>query len=292
VALVGGAGLLVLQLVPYGHSHVNLTIGAPTAAAAATCQTVFPPGDESTMRLSDFKARVAGQVMNLNRVLSGLAASSPTVVRAEYAQFADGYRGTGKDLAQLYPGRCPRLNDAAGGADRAIIWSPTIDTPAANQWIYALDVGLFNLSQDLDTRIRQAGPDQLVGLENPETDRPSITGAPTWNNARTQALVSRACGGCHSNQPNMPWFTNLAPLSWAIQYQVDAGRAFLNFSEWDRPQGAVAMRAASDVERGSMPPGWAAVLDPKLQLTDGERAEVVRGLLATFRTAGSVEASK
>jgi mono/diheme cytochrome c family protein len=243
------------------------------------------------MSLSDYKARVAGQVMNLNRVLSGLAANSPTAVRAEYAQFADGYRGVRKELAELYPGRCPRLNDAAAGADRAIISSPTVDTPAASQWIYALDVGLFNLSQDLDGRIRQAGPDQLVGVENPETDRPSITGAPAWNDGRTQALVSRACGACHSNQPNMPWYTNLAPLSWAIQYQMDSGRATLNYSEWDRPQGA-AVKAASEVERGSMPPAWAAVLDPKLQLSDAERAEVVRGLQATFRASGPSQASR
>jgi ABC-type transport system involved in multi-copper enzyme maturation permease subunit len=292
VALIGVAGLLVLQLVPYGHNHVNLTIGAPTAAAAATCQTVFPPGDESTMRLSDFKARVAGQVANLNRVLSGLAANSPSAVRAEYAQFANGYRGIYKELAELYPGRCPRLNDAAAGADRTIIASPTIDTVAASQWIYALDVGLFNLSQDLDTRIRQAGPDQVVGLENPETDRPSITGMPAWNNGRTQALVSRACGACHSNQPNMPWYTNVAPLSWAIQHQVDAGRAVLNVSEWDRPQGLAAAQAASAVQRGAMPPGWAAAIDPRLQLSNAERDELVRGLQATFRTSGTAAASK
>jgi hypothetical protein len=31
-----------------------------------------------------------------------------------------------------------------------------------------------------------------------------------------------------------------------------------------------------------MPPPWAATVDPSLQLTDAERAELVQGLLATF----------
>jgi mono/diheme cytochrome c family protein len=287
VALVGGAGLVLLQVVPYGRDHVNLSIGAPSAAAAATCQTVFPPGDESAMRLSDFKARVVSQIGSLNGVLAGLAANNQAATRAQYAQFSNAYRGVAKELAELYPGRCPRLNADAAGADAAIIGGTVTASASASQLVYALNVGLFSLAQDLDIRIRQAGPDQLVGLENPETDRPSVTGSPGWDTARTQALAARACGACHSNQPGLPWYTNVAPLAWLVQYQVDAGRAALNFSEWDRPQGPAVAQVAATAQRGSMPPGWMSLLDPRLQLNEAERAELVRGLQTTLNLPSS-----
>jgi mono/diheme cytochrome c family protein len=125
-------------------------------------------------------------------------------------------------------------------------------------------------------------PDQLVGLLTPETDRPSVSGSPAWNSERTQALAARACASCHSNQPTLPWYTNIAPLSWLVQSQVDGGRSALNFSEWDRPQVSGASRAASSTQAGTMPPGWMTTLDPSLTLSDAERAELVRGLLATL----------
>jgi ABC-2 type transport system permease protein len=281
-ALWGGAGLVVLQLVPYGRDHTNLTVGQPTAAAAASCQTVFPPGSESAMRLSDFKSRLGSMLGGLNATQASLAANDVAGAQAQYAQFGATYRGVALEVAELYPGRCPRLNGDASGADAAMRQDPTGGAIPANRWLYALGVGLLSLSQDLDIRLRQEGPDQLVGLLTPETDRPSVTGSPAWDTDRTRALATRACASCHSNQPTLPWYTNIAPVSWLVQSQVDGGRSALNFSEWDRPQVSGAARAASSTQAAAMPPGWMTSLDPSLKLSDAERAELVRGLLATL----------
>jgi ABC-2 type transport system permease protein len=281
VAIFGAAGLLVLQLVPYGRNHVNLGVSAPSAASAATCETIFPPGTESTMKLADFKTQLGVLINGLNSIQAALAANNLPSVRAQYGQFGATYRGIARELAEEYPGRCPRLNGDAAAADGAILG--TSGGPAvASQSLSALSTGLYSLAQDLDIRIRQEGPDQLVGLLDPETDQPSITGTPNWDSDRTQQLATRACAACHSNQPNLPWYTNLAPVSWAFQRQVDVGRAAFNMSEWDRPQASAAARAAASVQQGAMPPGWAATLDPGLKLSDTERADLVRGLLATF----------
>jgi ABC-2 type transport system permease protein len=282
IALWGGAGLLVLQLVPYGRDHTNLTVSQPTPAAAASCQTIFPPGGESAMRLIDFKTRLGAMIASLNAAQQGLVTNDLATARAQYAQFGTTYRSVALEVAELYPGRCPRLNGYVSGADAAVLQSATGGAIPASAWLYGLGVGLFSVSQDLDIRIRQEGPDDLVGLLTPETDRPSITGAPVWNSERTQALATRACASCHSNQPSLPWYTNVAPLSWAVQYQVDAGRAALNFSEWDRPQAVGAARAATTTQAGTMPPGWMTAVVPSLNLSDAERAELVRGLLATL----------
>jgi mono/diheme cytochrome c family protein len=174
------------------------------------------------------------------------------------------------------------LNGDAIAADAAFYANDPANLQAAGQWLYALNVGLYSIAQDLDARVRRAGPDQPVGLETPETGQPSITGTPGWDSERTQALAARACGACHSNQPNLPWYTNLAPVSWLVQYQVDGGRSALNFSEWDRPQVSSGAVAASSVQQQRKPPPWMVALDSRLRLTDAERAELVRGLHATL----------
>ena len=51
-------------------------------------------------------------------------------------------------------------------------------------------------------------------------------------------LRENACLACHSNLTDWPWYTNVAPVSWLTQHDVEDGRAKLNFSEWQRPQEA------------------------------------------------------
>jgi hypothetical protein len=92
-----------------------------------------------------------------------------------------------------------------------------------------------------------------------------------------------ACAACHSNAPGWSWYSNIAPPSWAIQHDVDAGRAAMNLSEWDMAQ-PNAVYAAASVQNGSMPPAWAGVVDSRMQLTDAERAQLVNELQATFNT--------
>ncbi|WP_321314288.1 heme-binding domain-containing protein [Halarcobacter sp.] len=46
-------------------------------------------------------------------------------------------------------------------------------------------------------------------------------------------LVKTACYDCHSNEVKWPWYSNIAPFSWAINTHVKDGRKALNFSEWE-----------------------------------------------------------
>jgi hypothetical protein len=45
-------------------------------------------------------------------------------------------------------------------------------------------------------------------------------------------LFQTACYDCHSNQPEYPWYSNIAPLSWWIDDHMEHGKEELNFSEW------------------------------------------------------------
>lgn len=64
-------------------------------------------------------------------------------------------------------------------------------------------------------------------------DNPPVTQAPEWDSVRTEQLAVDACYDCHSNETEWPWYTNIAPMSWLIQRDVDGGREELNFSEMD-----------------------------------------------------------
>ena len=106
---------------------------------------------------------------------------------------------------------------------------------------------------------------------NPPTDaRRAIQAHP----AATPALVSvldRSCGDCHSNGTAWPWYTNVAPVSWAMVYGVKAGRNALNFSEWAQyspeQQRMLLSLSCSDVSQGKMPGGAWTFIHPSARLS-------------------------
>jgi hypothetical protein len=90
--------------------------------------------------------------------------------------------------------------------------------------------------------------------------------------------LSRACADCHSNQTRWPWYSRLAPLSWAMADDVHRGRRELNFSRWreyDREEKAHLLKEAKDlVMNGHMPPGRYKLLQPSARLSESEIAEL------------------
>ena len=88
---------------------------------------------------------------------------------------------------------------------------------------------------------------------------------------------------CHSNLTEWPWYTNVAPMSWLVQRDVDEGRRILNFTEWDRPQRTDEIGEV--VLGGEMPPFQYTLIHPGAKLSDAERQELVDGLRASI--AGS-----
>ena len=57
---------------------------------------------------------------------------------------------------------------------------------------------------------------------------PPVTAEPPWDSVRTRELTVRACFDCHSNEVDYPWYSRLAPISWAVQLHVDGGREAVN----------------------------------------------------------------
>src|SRR5512134_2904759 len=76
---------------------------------------------------------------------------------------------------------------------------------------------------------------QLVPYGRNHTN-PPVQSAPQWDSPHTREWFARACADCHSNETVWPWYSNIAPISWLVQRDVDEGRRALNYSEWNRGQ--------------------------------------------------------
>jgi hypothetical protein len=133
--------------------------------------------------------------------------------------------------------------------------------------VLALIVGIFLLMQ-------------LVPYGRTHSN-PRTIAEPTWDSPRTRELAVRACFDCHSNKTRWPWYANVAPFSWAVQFDVETARSVINFSEWNRRY-ALAVYAGRRTSSGMMPPYKYRMAHPEANLTQEERDELARGLEATL----------
>jgi hypothetical protein len=112
-------------------------------------------------------------------------------------------------------------------------------------------------------------------------DNPERRNEPKWSSPRTRELAVRACFNCHSNETEWPWYSNVAPMSWVVQRDVEVARDIVNFSEWHKeyPQ---APYSGHSIATGSMPPYKYRMAHPEADLTEAERIELINGLDATL----------
>jgi hypothetical protein len=126
---------------------------------------------------------------------------------------------------------------------------------------------------------------QFVPYGRNHTNPPVIM-EPTWDSPQPRQLAVRACYDCHSNETAWPWYTNVAPVSWLTQHDVDDGRHKLNFSEWNRPQKTDDI--VKSVRDGEMPPAIYLPTHPSANLSTGDRQALIQGLTATFGPGGQL----
>ena len=119
---------------------------------------------------------------------------------------------------------------------------------------------------------------QLVPYGRDHTNA-EVVSEPPWDSPTTRATAVIACFDCHSNQTVWPWYSNIAPVSWLVQRDVDEGRKHLNFSTWTAGQGA---QAPFMVESGQMPPFQYLLAHPEANLSDAEKAAFIQALTATL----------
>ncbi len=153
----------------------------------------------------------------------------------------------------------------------------------------------------MSRRLKQAAVVLVAGLGAAQLVRPGVAnpaivpGRPIQARVATAsglgAVLDRACGDCHSNATRWPWYTRVAPLSWAMAHGVKAGRNAVNFSEWSaygpEQQRTLLAAACDDVSAGRMPGPW-TLLHPEATLSAAD----VETICAASRQLENISAER
>lgn len=125
---------------------------------------------------------------------------------------------------------------------------------------------------------------QLVPYGRSHTN-PPVLQEPAWDSPQTRALAQRACFDCHSNETVWPWYSNIAPISWLAQRDVEEGREKLNFSEWGRGEQEID-ELAEVIREGEMPMPIYLLQHPEARLSAAEKQALINGLVASTGFSG------
>jgi hypothetical protein len=119
-------------------------------------------------------------------------------------------------------------------------------------------------------------------------NNPQPVQEPNWDSPQTRVLVQRACFDCHSSSTKWPWYSNVAPVSWLIQHDVEEGRGVMNFTDWNAKLGHGEIRSRTGNEitnvilRNSMPPFYYVFMHPEASLSTVEKDQLIQGLKVTI----------
>lgn len=124
---------------------------------------------------------------------------------------------------------------------------------------------------------------QFIPYGKDHTNPPVLT-EPQWDSAKTKELFHNSCANCHSHETIYPWYSNIAPVSWLIQRDIDEGRDHFNISLLGIQKKNKVKDAAKEVREGEMPPFFYLPLHPEAKLSDADKEALAKGLENTFGT--------
>ena len=120
--------------------------------------------------------------------------------------------------------------------------------------------------------VGQMEPQQRAAIDLRNQELPLL-----FNSEPAHVLV-RACGNCHSNHTDWPWYSHVAPVSWWIARDVREGRESLNLSKWETysvPQRRDKLESICGlISTGRMPPRHYRSMHPEANLTETEKEAV------------------
>src|ERR1700758_90405 len=120
--------------------------------------------------------------------------------------------------------------------------------------------------------VGQMEPQQPAGVKGRNQGLPRL-----FNSEPAPALV-RACGDCHSNHTDWPWYSHVPPVSWWIAQHVREGRERFDFSEWDTYSQWQRQDKLESIcgliSTGKMPPWQYTTLHPEARLAEKDKKAV------------------
>ena len=106
---------------------------------------------------------------------------------------------------------------------------------------------------------------------------PPVLSEPNWDTPATRELAQHACFDCHSNETVWPWYSKIAPVSWLIWFDVQEGRARMNFSEWKDGGSQDIGEIVEILQEGEMPPFQYLLMHPEARLSQADKQALITG---------------
>jgi len=111
---------------------------------------------------------------------------------------------------------------------------------------------------------------------------PKVIAEPKWDSPKTKEIFMQSCADCHSNESKYPWYSSIAPISWAMANHIEEGREHFNVSMWGQQKKNDGDEAAEEVEEGEMPLFSYLLAHPEAKLSDEKKKLFIEGLKKTF----------
>lgn len=117
-----------------------------------------------------------------------------------------------------------------------------------------------------------------VGTARRVASQPKTDGMPVSLNVEPLQVLVRACGDCHSNHTDWPWYSHVPPVSGWIAQHVREGRERLDFSEWDSYSQWQRQDKLESIcgliSTGRMPPWQYTTMHSEARLTEKDKKAV------------------
>ena len=128
-----------------------------------------------------------------------------------------------------------------------------------------------------------------VGTARRVASEPKTNGMPASLNVEPLQALVRACGDCHSNHTDWPWYSQVPPVSGWITRHVREGRERFNFSEWDTYSQWQRQDKLESIcgliSTGRMPPWQYTTMHPEARLTEKDKNAVCAWVKVEATTA-------
>lgn len=121
---------------------------------------------------------------------------------------------------------------------------------------------------------------QFIPFGREHTNPPTVS-EPQWSSPEARALAKESCFQCHSNETNWTWYSNIAPASWLIQWDVNEGRQTFNFSDWNNNPGEMD-EMIEVIQEGEMPPVQYTIFHPSARLNAQEKQDLIQALQSSI----------
>lgn len=109
-------------------------------------------------------------------------------------------------------------------------------------------------------------------------DNPAVLRDTPWPDEESRKIAVAACYDCHSNQTVWPWYSQIAPVSWLVQHDVDDGRKHLNFSDWDKWKRRGMGEYEEVLAEDEMPPWFYLPAHPEAKLNQAQKDKFLNAL--------------